>query len=1014
MKFYIINIFVFISCLAYSQGTTKTVTEYSGDVYPTYGINSPEEEFSMVINNGEAYFASSREEDLLNYKENNWQNSKKISVFKANINKIDELYDYQFKNIVPFNKVNIQYSHSGPIAFSITGDTLFYTQVPVKTVTKIKIFKPQLYYLIKNKKGRWSKKVISLPFNNPLYSFGHPYYDSRSKTLYFSSDIKGGKGGKDLYSSQIRNGQWSEIINLKAYNSSANDMYPYIGDDKTFFFSSDRELGKGGLDIYYKSTNNIDIRNLTFLNSEKDDFGIYMFNKQTLGFLSSNRNGSDDIFVFSIKRENNILNSFSGKFAYRNLENNIETPLKAFLIDSYKNKVDETFVSEDGYFEFNNIDSKENYTIKAESEEPMELQIFNNDGSPKVKYISDENNDFVYELLDINDLSSLNLTHKDLSGNTIIEGRLMNEDDQFEDQGNLTVNLIDENGEIAYTTSTDSEGKFTFNKLPEDSKYIIEVEKEDSDLTLLIFNENGKIVEKLKDDGSGQFLYRKLKLIDTKKLKPQTLLYEDEFVLSYGSLKGDFDVKGEDGDFKNGLDVGIYDKTGDKIDDIKTNSNGQFEIKKIGGIDDYIFKLEEIPEEYEMEDFTLKLNEDNSDKTTTVDVNEDGTFNYRLLKINTFDLMAQKGEEEEEFNMNASLTYGKVKYNQGDTVFSEPLKINVYNESNDLLHTKTTDLEGNFNFMDNGNNDSYKIKITENNKDINYDNLSIDIVDNDVVKQNIEKNTDGDFIYRKLEQKEVTLEKQEKEFEDELGLIFTIGGDYDYDNKEGSFLPGLKVIAFDGNGVQVAEGTTNETGEFIFNNLPGLTNVLFKIDELPENFDYEKFTLYVKDETGKKVAKLQSSEKGYFVYKPLGFNVDVTEDVRDKLNGKSEDIFDSEALDNSNKIESVYFGSNKTNPNSSDMLKIEKILILLQISSTSVLEINAYADSRASDKYNLILSERRAKWIKDYLVRKGIDSSRIVINAYGEGRLVNDCADGVDCGDKQHALNRRAELRLIN
>ena len=48
------------------------------------------------------------------------------------------------------------------------------------------------------------------------------------------------------------------------------------------------------------------------------------------------------------------------------------------------------------------------------------------------------------------------------------------------------------------------------------------------------------------------------------------------------------------------------------------------------------------------------------------------------------------------------------------------------------------------------------------------------------------------------------------------------------------------------------------------------------------------------------------------------------------------------------------------------------------------------------------------------MVKKGVDASRIVINAYGEGKLVNDCADGVDCADKEHALNRRAELRVIN
>ena len=66
-------------------------------------------------------------------------------------------------------------------------------------------------------------------------------------------------------------------------------------------------------------------------------------------------------------------------------------------------------------------------------------------------------------------------------------------------------------------------------------------------------------------------------------------------------------------------------------------------------------------------------------------------------------------------------------------------------------------------------------------------------------------------------------------------------------------------------------------------------------------------------------------------------------------------------------------------------------------------EINAYADSKATDEYNLILSGKRGKWIVDYFTKKGIDKSRFVVNSYGESRLADKNND---------ALNRRAEIHL--
>lgn len=78
------------------------------------------------------------------------------------------------------------------------------------------------------------------------------------------------------------------------------------------------------------------------------------------------------------------------------------------------------------------------------------------------------------------------------------------------------------------------------------------------------------------------------------------------------------------------------------------------------------------------------------------------------------------------------------------------------------------------------------------------------------------------------------------------------------------------------------------------------------------------------------------------------------------------------------------------------------------------LEIASHTDARGSASSNQDLSERRAKAVADYLISKGVNSSLLVANGYGETKLKNRCADGVSCTEREHAANRRTEFRLIN
>ena len=78
-----------------------------------------------------------------------------------------------------------------------------------------------------------------------------------------------------------------------------------------------------------------------------------------------------------------------------------------------------------------------------------------------------------------------------------------------------------------------------------------------------------------------------------------------------------------------------------------------------------------------------------------------------------------------------------------------------------------------------------------------------------------------------------------------------------------------------------------------------------------------------------------------------------------------------------------------------------------------VIELSSHTDSRASNPYNIDLSQRRANSAKKYLEIRGIDGNRIRPVGYGETQILNKCVDGVECTEAEHRLNRRTEFSII-
>ncbi|MDR2285129.1 MAG: OmpA family protein [Sphingobacterium sp.] len=112
-------------------------------------------------------------------------------------------------------------------------------------------------------------------------------------------------------------------------------------------------------------------------------------------------------------------------------------------------------------------------------------------------------------------------------------------------------------------------------------------------------------------------------------------------------------------------------------------------------------------------------------------------------------------------------------------------------------------------------------------------------------------------------------------------------------------------------------------------------------------------------------------------------------------------------------LENIYYDFDQSKIRPDAALILDKLVATMRNNSTLKIELSSHTDSRGAKKYNERLSQRRAQAAVDYIVGKGIERDRLVAKGYGESRLVNKCADGVDCTPDEHQANRRTEVEVI-
>lgn len=107
-------------------------------------------------------------------------------------------------------------------------------------------------------------------------------------------------------------------------------------------------------------------------------------------------------------------------------------------------------------------------------------------------------------------------------------------------------------------------------------------------------------------------------------------------------------------------------------------------------------------------------------------------------------------------------------------------------------------------------------------------------------------------------------------------------------------------------------------------------------------------------------------------------------------------------------LKNVFFETAKYDLKPKSRVELDKLVSFLNENSTLKIELGGHTDNVGSKKDNQILSDNRAKAVKDYLVNKGINADRLLTKGYGDTSPIAD-----NNTEEGRAENRRTAFKVV-
>lgn len=338
-------------------------------------LNTKYSDFGSFEKDNKLYFYSTWVKDSITNEKELYElnNEPYLNIFESEIT--IENNKKVFSNAAKLNsEINTKNDHEGLVTITNDGNTMYFTRNNVNKKEKRRYNKSgssnlKLYKATKVD-NTWTN-IEELPFNNENFDFTAPTLTPDNKTLIFSSNMDSGYGQTDLYKVAINDdGTFGEPINLgPKINTEGNEKFPFVAKDSTLYFSSDANINLGLLDIFesniLKTNTDIEVKNLGApFNSSFDDFCYFIDTETNTGYFSSNREGGqggDDIYAFGKLKCEQIVKGLIRD----ELTNDLLSKATVSLINIDGKILERYQTKEDGYYEFK-IDCEKTYTILAE------------------------------------------------------------------------------------------------------------------------------------------------------------------------------------------------------------------------------------------------------------------------------------------------------------------------------------------------------------------------------------------------------------------------------------------------------------------------------------------------------------------------------------------------------------------------------------------------------------------------------------------------------------------------
>ncbi|MBT6747174.1 MAG: OmpA family protein [Flavobacteriales bacterium] len=685
--------------------------------------------------------------------------------------------------------------------------------------------------------------------------------------------------------------------------------------------------------------------------------------------------------------------TLKGYFKFEELSPDNFADIKLYIINDEGDTIAKANTDTNGYFMFTDLPADQNYLVIAESEEDFEMVVVSPLTDKKRAIISRYQGVFMFTFL---------------GGEEPIAMLLMNEGDDVElngffryqilvadNVGAMKVYLVDDEGNIVMTATTDSKGYFSFKNLDPDKNYLVKIDDTDKAVELVMVNEEMKEVAVISpNDGVFKFYY-----LPSEHEAFLALMVEDDINI----MQGFFSYKTLAADRVGGMNVYLINDAGSIVMTAVTDEKGFFKFKNLNPDINYFVKIDAADQDMQL----VILGDDAETFVAVMSPDKGGMFLYHELDAEQIAglglLYTTDGELVEGLLTKTFRGQFRFKYLAADSLGG--LAVHLVDDEGNIVFTTTTDANGMFSFKTLPFDENYIVKLDEVNSDI-----GLLVIGDGGVSAELATNNKGEFVFMKLPKIAIS-SLIEMDARSDIALHSSkssVMAQFKYALLENNFLAKIAVKVLDKDGKIVGAGTTDSKGRVYFNHFSPGDDVTFHFINLSPDQNNIVLTLFNSD--SEMIIKVVSDNgsfnytflKGDIPFDPLFMS---EEDMEMDSAGKGEVIVKKLT----DEVMVIYFGFDSDKYNFAENESLIELVEVLRSDESLHIDISAYSDKSGTTEYNQELSNRRSISVVEFLTSNGIRRNRLTTRGLGATNFAVECET---CTDMQNQLNRRAVLRI--